>query len=62
MSKMFVAIAIGMFAFGLFASHSISTAPNANATVKTMSKVNQVVPFDLMAKSRNLPVEASAAF
>jgi hypothetical protein len=63
MSKPLIAIAIGMFALGIFAGHAISTAPNANATVKaSMSKVDQVVPFDLMAKSKELPIEASAAF
>jgi len=62
MSKMFIAIAAAGFAFGVFVSHAISTAPDASAAVKSTSKVEQVVPFDLMAKSKNLPVEASAAF
>ena len=62
MSKLLVATAIGMFALGVFAGHAISTAPNANATIKAASTIEQVVPFDLMVKSKGLPIEAAVAF
>jgi len=61
MSKLAIVIAIGMFALGVFVGHAISSAPDANATVKA-SKVEQVVPFDLMSKSKGLPVESASAF
>ena len=61
MSKLLIAISIGTFALGVFVGHSISTAPDANATFKA-AKVEQVAPFDLMIKSKDLPVESASAF
>jgi hypothetical protein len=61
MSKLFIAIAVGMFALGVLVGHAISTAQHANATITT-SKVEQVAPFDLMVKSKGLPIESASAF
>ena len=56
MSKLLIAIAVGMFAVGALAGHSISTALHANAKVEaSMAKIDQVVPFDLMVKAKDLP-------
>jgi hypothetical protein len=61
MSKLLIAVAIGTFALGVFVGYAVGTAPNASATTKT-SNVDQVVPFDLMSKSKGLPVESASAF
>ena len=63
MSKTPLAIVIGMFVLGIFVSHAITTTLGANAAVRAgVSQIQQVVPFDLMVKSKGLPVEASNAF
>jgi hypothetical protein len=61
MSKLLIATSIGTFALGVFVGHSISAAPNANATIKA-AKIEQVAPFDLMVKSKGLPIESASAF
>jgi hypothetical protein len=64
MSRIVIAIAIGMFALGVFADRAISITPNADATVNSdMSNVNHIMPFDIMVKARDLPpLDFSAAF